>query len=119
MKSSTSKTRFHKLYLIEPEMYDKILPKLDDIDRQEILDLNEENKPEYRPELDEVESVSEDNIDNIEQSNPETSAIVPESEEMDCDEDNYFDPSDSLFGSEAIEPDQLHHESHMGTSPKD
>ena len=52
-------------------------------------------------------------IDNLIEE--EAKRIVPESEEMDCDEDNYFDPSDSLFGSEAIETDQLHHESHKRT----
>ena len=68
-------------------MYHKILPKLDDLDRQEIADLNENNKPEYVPETDDFgnsETVSEDN--NIQQdeeiissNNAQSPVVTPES----------------------------------------
>ena len=45
-----SKSMFHKLYLIEKEMYDRIIPHLSQVDKQEIDDLNDENKPHYQDE---------------------------------------------------------------------
>ena len=47
MKNHYSKSSFHKLYLIEKEMYDRILPYINEVDKQEINDLNEEHRPEY------------------------------------------------------------------------
>ena len=42
------KSSFHKLYMIEEETYHKILPLLNEMDRQELLNLNEEYKDENR-----------------------------------------------------------------------
>ena len=56
-------------------------------------------------------------IDNLIEE--ESKRFAPESEEMEYDEDNYFDPSDSLFGSEALETDQLLNESQKRTSVND
>ena len=41
---SYKKSSFHKLYLIEPALYEKMLPLLNDVEKQEIIDLNEEHK---------------------------------------------------------------------------
>ena len=41
------KNTFHKLYLIEKEMYDRILPQLNAVDKQEIVELNAEHSPDY------------------------------------------------------------------------
>ena len=60
MKTSYSKSSFHKLYLIEKEMYDRILPYLNEVDKQEINDLN----MEHRPELDESDQVVEDEVED-------------------------------------------------------
>ena len=38
------KSSFHKLYMIEEETYHKILPLLNEMDRQELLNLNEDYK---------------------------------------------------------------------------
>ena len=35
------KSTFHKLYLIEPELYNKVLPLLNQLDKNELLQLNE------------------------------------------------------------------------------
>ena len=45
MKSKT-KSSFSKLYLIEEELYQKILPLLNEMDRQELNNLNDEHKTE-------------------------------------------------------------------------
>ena len=60
MKTPYSKSSFHKLYLIEKEMYDRILPYLNEVDKQEINDLN----TEHRPELDESDQVVEAEVED-------------------------------------------------------
>ena len=47
MKNQYSKSSFHKLYLIEKEMYDRFLQCMNEVDKQEINDLNAEHRPEY------------------------------------------------------------------------
>ena len=71
------KNTFHKLYLIEKEMYDRILPQLNAVDKQEIVDLNKEHSPDYtvteEPTLNEDDDVVEENIaDNSVENTAET-----------------------------------------------
>ena len=40
-----AKSSFHKLYLIEEEMYNRVLPKLNEVEKQELGDLQEAYKP--------------------------------------------------------------------------
>ena len=47
MKNQYSKSSFHKLYLIEQEMYHRMLRYMNEVDKQEINDLNVEHRPEY------------------------------------------------------------------------
>ena len=47
MKNQYSKSSFHKLYLIEKEMYHRMLQYMNEVDKQEINDLNAEHRPEY------------------------------------------------------------------------
>ena len=51
------KTSYDTLYLIEKEMYDRILPKLNEVDKQELNDLQESYKPYQNSE----DSVLEEN----------------------------------------------------------
>ena len=41
------KSTFSKLYLIEKEMYDRVLTQLNAVDKEELADLNAEHAPEY------------------------------------------------------------------------
>ena len=41
---SYKKSSCHKLYLIGPTLYEKMLPLLNDVEKQKIIDLNEEHK---------------------------------------------------------------------------
>ena len=43
MKTAENKSSFDKLYLIQPEMYDRILPYLNEVEKQELNDVNEKN----------------------------------------------------------------------------
>ena len=40
------KTTFHKLYLIEPELYNKVLPLLNQLEKNELIQLNEKHSEE-------------------------------------------------------------------------
>ena len=44
-KTAGTKSSFHKLYLIDSEIYNRILPHLNEIDKQETNDLNYNNRP--------------------------------------------------------------------------
>ena len=39
-----NKSSYHKLYLIDSEMYNRILPHLNEVDKQELNDTNEKNR---------------------------------------------------------------------------
>ena len=43
-KMAENKSSFNKLYLIESEMFNRILPHLNEVDKQELNDLNERNR---------------------------------------------------------------------------
>lgn len=58
MKNQYSKSTFHKLYLIDKEMYDRILPYMNEVDKQELNDLNAEHRPEYEDAEEVVEEES-------------------------------------------------------------
>ena len=45
MKTAENKSSFDKLYLIQPEMYDRILSYLNEVEKQELNDVNEKNRP--------------------------------------------------------------------------
>ena len=58
-KTYPSKSSFQKLYLIEEEMYNRIIPKLNEVDKQELNYLNESNKSYHHSNDDD-----DDNDDN-------------------------------------------------------
>ena len=39
-----NKSSYHKLYLIDSEMFNRVLPHLNEVDKQELNDLNEKNR---------------------------------------------------------------------------
>ena len=43
--TSENKSSYDKLYLIHSDMYDRILPYLNEVDKQELDDMNEKNQP--------------------------------------------------------------------------
>ena len=63
-RTYSAKSSYQKLYLIEEEMYNRILPLLNEVEKQELIDLNESNRP-Y--------NYSEENVEekNYELSMPE------------------------------------------------
>ena len=45
MKTAENKSSFDKLYLIQPEIYDRVLPYLNEVEKQEVNDVNKKNRP--------------------------------------------------------------------------
>ena len=45
MKTAENKSLFDKLYLIQADMYNRIIPYLNEVDKQELNDINEKNRP--------------------------------------------------------------------------
>ena len=43
--TSENKSSYDKLYLIHSDVYDRILPHLNEVDKQELNDMNEKNRP--------------------------------------------------------------------------
>ena len=43
MKTAADKSQYKRLYLIQPEIYNRVLPKLNEVEKQELKDLNEKN----------------------------------------------------------------------------
>lgn len=58
MKNTYAKSAFHKLYLIDKEMYDRILPQLNNVEKQELDNLNNEHRPDF--EHDEDDTAADD-----------------------------------------------------------
>ena len=56
------KSTFHKLYLIEPELYYKILPLLNELDKNELLQLNQKHSEEEMV----IEEKNRDNMEKVE-----------------------------------------------------
>ena len=60
------KSTFHKLYLIEPELYNKILPLLNELDKNELLQLNQKHSEEEMV----IEETNRNNMENVESNSP-------------------------------------------------
>ena len=56
------KSTFHKLYLIEPELYNKVLPLLNQLDKNELLQLNQKHSEEEMG----MEENIQNNLENVE-----------------------------------------------------
>ena len=78
MKTAENKSSFDKLYLIQPEMYDRILPYLNEVEKQELNDVNEKNRP-----FEENDETFEEK--NEEQKNDYAEEINHGAEEIDDD----------------------------------
>ena len=63
-----TKSSFHKLYLIDSEMYNRILHHLNEVDKQEINALNE-NNPSYHEMND--EALDQGNNESKQDPNPD------------------------------------------------
>ena len=77
-RQSLSKSSFHKLYLIDQEMYNRILPHLSEVDKQDLYSLNNENSPDFdsKDEVSEVKTnelltkMEDSVINQVEESSP-------------------------------------------------
>lgn len=70
MKIPANKSSYDKLYLVQPEVYNNIKPQLNEVQKQELIDLNEKNQPfeeghETFEEEKNEEQENEEIIDNV------------------------------------------------------
>ena len=106
---SIKKSSFDKLFLIEAETYHKILPLLNEMDRQELLNLNEDYKDEN--EVNRKESIkdtsnSNENIIESPQQFTENSAYSSDNKAIEQPEASYSNPEEKLFKASKPTPIQ-------------
>ena len=70
MKTPADKSQYKRLYLIQPEIYNRVLPKLNEVEKQELKDLNEKNSN-----FQEDEETLEEKDDNGEGVNEGTEGV--------------------------------------------
>ena len=77
MKTAADKSQYKRLYLIQPEIYNRVLPKLNEVEKQELKDLNEKNSN-----FQEDEETLEEKNDNGEGVNEGTEGVNDNVEEV-------------------------------------
>ena len=65
MKNNRNKSAFDKLYLIQPEMYNRIVPRLNEVEKQELNDINEKNAPSEENQNDETFEQKNDDVEEM------------------------------------------------------
>ena len=90
MKTTKNKSSFNKLYLIQPEIYDRVIPYLNEVEKQEQKDLQEKNCPFEENDQTFEEKNEEQKNDNAEEVNDDAEEVdddvimdpLPENEEV-------------------------------------
>ena len=88
MRTAADKSSYDKLFLIQPEVYKKVLTEVNEVEKQELKDLNEKNSREDEEKNDDVEEVN-DNVEGVNEAAEEMNAGV---EEMNDDAENKEEP---------------------------
>ena len=92
-KTAADKSSYDKLYCIQEEVYNRIMPKLNDVEKEELKDLNEKNdnfqEDEEAPE--EKNDDSEEMNDDGEGINDDAEGINDDAEEINDDVEEIMD----------------------------
>ena len=90
MKKAADKSSYDKLFLIQPEVYNRVINEVNEVEKQELKDLNEKdsNFEEDEEKNDDVEEVN----DNVEGINDDAEKINDDVEQMNDDAENKEDP---------------------------
>ena len=93
MKTAADKSSYDKLYCVQEEVYNRIMPKLNDVEKEELKDLNEKNgnfqEDEEAPE--EKNDDSEEMNDDGEGINDYAEGINDDAEEINDDVEEIMD----------------------------
>jgi hypothetical protein len=83
MKTAADKSQYERLYLIQPEIYNRVVPKLNEVEKQELKDLNEKNSnfQEDEETLEEKNGNNEGINDDAEKINDDAEKINDDVEE--------------------------------------
>mgnify|MGYP000258513740 CR=1 FL=1 len=65
MKNTGNKSSFDKLYLIQPEIYNRIVPQLNEVEKQELNGINEKNAPSEENRNDETFEQKNEDIEEM------------------------------------------------------
>ena len=91
---SFKKTTFRKLYLIEPELYNRILPLLNEIDKNELIQLNQEH-------LEDEMGVEDETSANVDENKTESqTGVLQENQTM---RSSISEPSSQHSSKEPLE----------------
>ena len=92
-KTAADKSSYDKLYCVQEEVYNRIMPKLNDVEKEELKDLNEKNgnfqEDEETPE--EKNDDSEEMNDDGEGINDDAEGINDDAEEINDDVEEIMD----------------------------
>ena len=92
-KTAADKSSYDKLYCVQEEVYNRIMPKLNDVEKEELKDLNEKNgnfqEDEEAPE--EKNDDSEEMNDDGEGINDDAEGINDDAEEINDDVEEIMD----------------------------
>ena len=104
MKTAANKSSYDKLFLVQPEIYHKIVPKLNEIEKQELNDLNEKNR--HFEEDDETlkEKNGEQINDNAEGLNDSAEEINDYAEEVIDDDEKVNDNVEEIDDNVIMDP---------------
>ena len=81
MKTAADKSSYNKLYLIQPEVYNRVVTELNEVEKQELKDLNEKNSNSQEDE----EKNDEKKNDEAEEVNDNGEGINDDAEEINDD----------------------------------
>ena len=104
MKTPANKSSYDRLYLIQPEIYNRIVPELNEIEKQELNDLNEKNS--HLQEDDETleEKNGEQKNDDAEGINDNAEEINDNSEEINDNTEKINDDVEEINDNVIMDP---------------
>ena len=90
MKTAANKSSYDKLFLVQPEIYHRIVPKLNEVEKQELNDVNEKNRHFQEDD----ETLKEKN--GAEEINDDAEGINDDAEEMNDDAEEINDDVEEI-----------------------
>ena len=85
MKTGENKSLYDRLYLIPVDMYNRVIPYLNDVDKQEVNDLSEKHRPFQGNDENFEEKNEEQKNDTVEEVNDTAEEVNDNAEEINDD----------------------------------
>ena len=104
MKTAANKSSYDKLFLIQPDVYKKYLPKLNEVEKQELNDVNEKNRHFQEDDETLEEKNGEQKNDGDEELNDDAERINEDAEEMNDNAEEMNDDVEETNDDVIIDP---------------